>query len=74
MVDYSCDNGRLFCAFTMVENLSSLRERKTNEEKINCHFAILQSWVLLCDVLTEGCSLPVDLDSSQRDQTCPTAH
>lgn len=33
MVDYGCDNGRLFCVLTMVENLSSLRGRKTNEEK-----------------------------------------
>lgn len=34
MVDYGCDNGRLFCVlFTIVENLSSPRGRKTNEEK-----------------------------------------
>lgn len=34
MVDHGCDNGRLFCVLlTRVENLSSLRGRKTNEGK-----------------------------------------
>lgn len=55
MDDYGCDNGRCFCVLlTRVENLSSPRGRKTNEEKINSRFAILQSLLLLCDVLTES--------------------
>lgn len=62
MVDHGCDNGRLFCVLlTRVENLSSLRGRKTNEggkkKKKTSRFAILQSLVLLCDVLTEGSGL-----------------
>lgn len=55
MADYGCDNVRVFCVLlTIVENLSSQRGRKTSEEKINPQFAILQSLLLLCDVLTEG--------------------
>lgn len=55
MVDYGCDNGTLFCVLlTRVENLCSPTGRKTNEEKINSPFEILQSLVLLCVVLTEG--------------------
>lgn len=66
MVDYGCDNGRLFCVLlTIVENLSSPRGRKTNEEKINSQFAILQSLVLLCDVLTEGSVLSACGSGSQ---------
>lgn len=66
MVDYGCDNGRLLCApSTIVENLSSPGGRKTNEEKINSQFAILQSLVLLCDVLTEGSVLSACGSGSQ---------
>lgn len=65
MVDYGCDNGRLFYVLTMVENLSSLQGRKTNEEQINSQFAILQKLVLLCDVLTEGSVLSASGSGSQ---------
>lgn len=70
MVDHGCDNGRLFCVLlTRVENLSSLRGRKTNEggkkKKKTSRFAILQSLVLLCDVLTEGSGLAACGSGSQ---------
>lgn len=66
MVDHGCDNGRLFCVRrTRVQNLSSQRGRKTNEEKINSQFAILQSLVLLCDVLTGGSALSACGSGSQ---------
>lgn len=74
MVDYGCDNGRLFCVlFTRVENLSSPRGRKTNEGKINSQFTILQSLVLLCDLLTEGSVLSACGSGSQsRGSRMPT--
>lgn len=75
MVEYGCDNGRLFCVLTMVENLSSPSGRKTNEEKINSQFAILQSLLLLCDVLTEGSVLSACGSGFQsRGSRMPTPH
>ena len=72
MVDHGCDNGRLFCVLlTRVENLSSPRGRKTNEGNffffffLNSRFTILQSLVLLCDVLTEGSGLAACGSGSQ---------
>lgn len=46
------------------------KEGQTNEGKINSQSAILQSRLLLCDVLTGG-SPPADLDPSQGDQAWP---
>lgn len=46
--------------------------RGKKKKKKTSRFAILQSLVLLCDVLTEAQgSPPVDLDPSQEDHACP---
>lgn len=56
------------------KNLSSPRGRKTNEEKINSQFAILQSLVLLCDALTGGSALSACGSGSQsRGSSVPNA-